>query len=87
MNVLVLGSRIIGSKLAEDLVKAFLGAKFTNEERHVRRLNKVKSAGSKVRGGLETVRKTTGSGGERRAHPAERYNRDSKIFRYEGEPV
>src|ERR1700745_2831764 len=34
MNVLVLGSRIIGVKLAEDLVKAYLGANFTNEERH-----------------------------------------------------
>jgi ribose 5-phosphate isomerase B len=43
MNVLVLGSRVIGSKLAEDLVKAFLGANFTNEERHKRRLAKVKA--------------------------------------------
>jgi ribose 5-phosphate isomerase B len=43
MNILVLGSRIIGEKLAEDLVKSFLGAKFTNEARHVRRLNKVKA--------------------------------------------
>jgi ribose 5-phosphate isomerase B len=43
MNVLVLGSRIIGVKLAEDLVKAFLGARFTNEDRHLRRLNKVKA--------------------------------------------
>ena len=43
MNVLVLGSRIIGEKLAEDLVKTFLGAKFTGEERHLRRLNKVKA--------------------------------------------
>ena len=41
MNVLVLGSRIIGVKLAEDLVKAYLGAKFTNEERHKRRLAKI----------------------------------------------
>jgi len=41
INVLVLGSRVIGEKLAEDLVKAFLGARFTNEERHVRRLAKV----------------------------------------------
>src|SRR5258706_9231829 len=40
INVLVLGSRVIGVKLAEELVKAFLGAKFTNEERHVRRLGK-----------------------------------------------
>jgi ribose 5-phosphate isomerase B len=43
MNVLVLGSRIIGVRLAEDVVKAFIGAKFTNEDRHVRRLNKVKA--------------------------------------------
>jgi len=41
MNVLVLGSRIIGAKLAEDLVKAFLTASFTNEDRHKRRLAKV----------------------------------------------
>ena len=41
MNVLVLGSRIIGEKLAEDLVRNYLSAKFTNEERHVRRLAKV----------------------------------------------
>src|SRR6202166_4215368 len=38
MNVLVLGSRLIGLKMAEDLVKAYLAAKFTNEDRHVRRL-------------------------------------------------
>lgn len=42
MNVLVLGSRVIGTALAEDLVKAFLQAKFTNEPRHARRLEKVK---------------------------------------------
>jgi RpiB/LacA/LacB family sugar-phosphate isomerase len=47
MNVVVLGSRIIGVKLAEDLVKAFLAAKFTNEDRHVRRLAKVKALESK----------------------------------------
>ena len=43
MNVLVLGSRVVGVKLAEDLVKAFLGAQFTHEERHLRRLAKVKA--------------------------------------------
>jgi RpiB/LacA/LacB family sugar-phosphate isomerase len=41
MNVLVMGSRIVGEKLAEDVVRAFLAANFTNEERHVRRLAKV----------------------------------------------
>ena len=41
MNVLVMGSRVIGEKLAEDVVRAFLAARFTNEERHLRRLGKV----------------------------------------------
>lgn len=41
MNVLVLGARIIGSETAKDLIAAFLGAKFTGEERHARRLAKV----------------------------------------------
>jgi RpiB/LacA/LacB family sugar-phosphate isomerase len=41
MNVLVLGSRIIGTALAHDLVVAFLGAEFTKEERHARRIGKV----------------------------------------------
>jgi ribose 5-phosphate isomerase B len=47
MNILVLGSRVIGVMLAQELVKTFLGAKFTNEERHVRRLNKVKAIEAK----------------------------------------
>jgi len=47
INVLVLGSRIIGVALAQDLVRAFLGAKFSNEERHVRRLGKVKALEAK----------------------------------------
>ncbi len=41
MNVLVLGARIIGPALAEELVPAFLAAQFTGEERHRRRLEKV----------------------------------------------
>jgi ribose 5-phosphate isomerase B len=47
INVLVLGSRVIGVKLAEELVKAFLAGKFTGEERHVRRLGKVKALEAK----------------------------------------
>ena len=43
MNVLVLGSRVIGPELARDLVKEFLDANFSEEERHVRRLQKVYS--------------------------------------------
>ena len=41
MNVLCLGARIIGPELAKELVEAFLNARFSNEERHVRRVNKV----------------------------------------------
>ena len=41
INVLCLGARIIGIELALELVRAFLGAKFTGEERHVRRLKKI----------------------------------------------
>lgn len=41
MNVLCLGSRIVGEELAAELVRAFLGASFQHEERFVRRLNKV----------------------------------------------
>lgn len=41
MNVLCLGARIIGPELIPELVTAFLGAQFTGEERHVRRLRKI----------------------------------------------
>ena len=42
MNVLVLGARIVGVALAVELVKGFLEASFSNEERHVRRLDKIR---------------------------------------------
>ncbi|MSR18125.1 MAG: ribose 5-phosphate isomerase B [Phycisphaerales bacterium] len=41
MNVLVLGGRIIGLAVAQELVSAFLSAEYTNEPRHARRLAKV----------------------------------------------
>ena len=41
MNVLVLGARIIGIELARELAESFLAAKFTGEERHRRRLEKI----------------------------------------------
>ena len=41
MNVLCLGARVIGSALAMELLKAFLGARFKGEERLRRRLDKV----------------------------------------------
>jgi RpiB/LacA/LacB family sugar-phosphate isomerase len=43
MNVLVLGGRIIGTELAYELLKAFLDARFTEDERHRRRLLKIRS--------------------------------------------
>jgi RpiB/LacA/LacB family sugar-phosphate isomerase len=50
MNVLVLGARIIGVELARELVQTFLQAKFTGEERHQRRLAKVKALEARYRG-------------------------------------
>ena len=41
MNVLCLGGRIIDEPTASALVKAFLGAVFSGEDRHVRRLHKI----------------------------------------------
>ncbi len=41
VNVLALGGRIIGPEVAVEVVRAFLAAKFSGDERHVRRLNKV----------------------------------------------
>ncbi len=41
MNVLCLGARVVGPALALDLVRAFVAASFTGEERHRRRLAKI----------------------------------------------
>ena len=41
MNVLCLGSRIIGEELARSLVRAFAGAQFSSDPRFQRRLDKV----------------------------------------------
>ncbi|MPZ23715.1 MAG: ribose 5-phosphate isomerase B [Dehalococcoidia bacterium] len=41
MNVLCLGARIVGEELAAEIVRAFLPARFHEDERFVRRLNKV----------------------------------------------
>jgi len=43
MNVLVLGSRVVGQDLALELVLTFLAAAFTKEARHQRRLKKIQS--------------------------------------------
>ncbi len=41
MNILCLGARVTGVELAKELVSAFLNARFSGEERHRRRLEKV----------------------------------------------
>ena len=41
MNILCLGARVIGVELAADLVRDFLGARFSGAERHRRRLGKI----------------------------------------------
>ena len=41
MNVLCIGARVIGPSLALEIVGAFVGARFSGEERHRRRLNKI----------------------------------------------
>jgi ribose 5-phosphate isomerase B len=40
-NVLCLGARVLGVELALEIVRAFLSARFTGEERHRRRLAKI----------------------------------------------
>lgn len=43
MNLICLGGRVIGVKIAEELITAFLNAKFIGAERHRRRLDKIKA--------------------------------------------
>ena len=43
MNVLCMGARIIGPEIVKELVAAFLEARFTAEERHLRRMAKVRA--------------------------------------------
>jgi ribose 5-phosphate isomerase B len=50
-NVLCLGARVIGPAVAAELAQAFAGARFSGEERHVRRLRKISLM---ERDGLET---------------------------------
>ena len=41
MNVICLGGRVVGYALAWELIQTFLAARFTGEERHLRRLRKI----------------------------------------------
>ncbi len=51
VNVLCLGARVIGPALAAEVITAFLGAHFTGEERHVRRLGKINAIEREFTGG------------------------------------
>jgi ribose 5-phosphate isomerase RpiB len=53
MNVLCLGSGVVGADLAADLVRAFLAARFDGGERYVKRLEKIERL---ERTGLERTR-------------------------------
>jgi ribose 5-phosphate isomerase B len=54
MNVLCLGSEVVGAELAVDLVRAFLGATFDGGERYVRRLEKIRDLERAMHGHFET---------------------------------
>ncbi|MDP9385825.1 MAG: RpiB/LacA/LacB family sugar-phosphate isomerase [Actinomycetota bacterium] len=41
VNVLCLGARVVGPSYAEEIIRAFLKAGFSGEDRHVRRLSKI----------------------------------------------
>jgi len=49
MNVLCLGARVIGTAPALEIARAFLGAEFSNEERHARRVAKTRDIELKQR--------------------------------------
>jgi RpiB/LacA/LacB family sugar-phosphate isomerase len=49
MNVLVLGARVVGSALAQELVRTFLSARFDGAERHRRRLAKIQALEERYR--------------------------------------
>jgi len=54
MNVLCLGSEVVGPSLSADLVRAFLGARFDGGERYVARLEKVTAMERGMHGQVET---------------------------------
>jgi ribose 5-phosphate isomerase B len=49
MNVLCLGARVIGTAPALEICRAFLGARFSNDERHLRRVAKTRDIELKQR--------------------------------------
>jgi ribose 5-phosphate isomerase B len=55
LNVLCLGSEVVGAELAAELVRAFLGARFDGGERYVKRLEKVSELERAAHGHIETA--------------------------------
>ena len=51
MNVLCLGARVIGPALAQEVLRAFLAARFSGAERHVRRVGKIRAIEEEARRG------------------------------------
>ncbi len=51
MNVLALGARVVGDAVALEIADAFLAARFDGEERHVRRVEKVRALEARFTGG------------------------------------
>lgn len=47
-NILTLGGRVIDSGLAKEIVKVWLNTDFSGEERHLKRLNKIKQKEDKI---------------------------------------
>jgi ribose 5-phosphate isomerase B len=55
MNVLCLGSEVVGAELAVDLVRAYLGTRFNGGERYVARLRKVAAMEKEMKDGQVTT--------------------------------
>ncbi|MFL5577826.1 MAG: RpiB/LacA/LacB family sugar-phosphate isomerase [Gemmatimonadaceae bacterium] len=50
MNVLVLGGRVVGPEVAKELARVFAAARFSGEERHLRRLAKMRAIEERYEG-------------------------------------
>jgi ribose 5-phosphate isomerase B len=55
MNILCLGSEVVGPSLAADLIRAFVGARFDGGERYVRRLEKIAAMEREMSNGQVTT--------------------------------
>ena len=60
LNVICCGARVIGPALAMEVVRAFLGARFSGLERHARRLGKIAQIERDARDGkFDSLRRET----------------------------